>query len=250
MKLFRSFIVLFLFAFFGCGALIINYIVFPYISLFVKEEEKRKAYCNVIHTTWKFFCTMMQKAGTIKVELTNPEKIKNLKGKIIVANHPSYIDIVLLIGSVPNTICVAKKELKKNIFMGNIVKSLYLINDEESEKMLKNTVEILKEGYNIVIFPSGTRTQKNEPLKLHKGAALMALHTHCDIVPVHISCDYKFLAKHQKVYDAGEKPVTYTITINDEIKIEDFSKENLTQIQQRNRINETIKQKISASIQN
>ena len=78
----------------------------------------------------------------------------------------------------------------------------------------------------------------------------MALHTHCDIVPVHISCDYKFLAKHQKVYDAGEKPVTYTITINDEIKIEDFSKENLTQIQQRNRINETIKQKISASIQN
>ena len=250
MKLFRSFIVLFLFAFFGCGALIINYIVFPYISLFVKEEEKRKAYCNVIHKTWKFFCTMMQKAGAIKVELTNPEKIKNLKGKIIVANHPSYIDIVLLIGSVPNTICVAKKELKKNIFMGNIVKSLYLINDEESEKMLKNTVEILKEGYNIVIFPSGTRTQENEPLKLHKGAALMALHTHCDIVPVHISCDYKFLAKHQKVYDAGEKPVTYTITINDEIKIEDFSKENLTQIQQRNRINETIKQKISASIQN
>ena len=155
MKLFRSFIVLFLFAFFGCGALIINYIVFPYISLFVKEEEKRKAYCNVIHTTWKFFCTMMQKAGTIKVELTNPEKIKNLKGKIIVANHPSYIDIVLLIGSVPNTICVAKKELKKNIFMGNIVKSLYLINDEESEKMLKNTDEIHKEGYNIVIFSVG-----------------------------------------------------------------------------------------------
>ncbi len=250
MKLLRSFVVLFLFAFFGCGAIIINYFVFPFISLFSKQEEKRKRYCCVVHKTWKFFCSMMEKANSIKVEIKNSEKLKNLSGKIIVANHPSFIDIVLLIGAIPNTVCVAKKDLKKNIFMGNIVKSLYLINDENTDDLIKETIDILKEGYNIVVFPSGTRTLENEPLKLHKGAALMAIHSQADILPINISCDYKFLAKHQKIYDASDRPITYTITINDEIKIAEFLQGNLTSIQQRNRINEVIKEKISAVSKN
>ena len=89
---------------------------------------------------------------------------------------------------------------------------------------------------------------EGENLKLHKGAAMLALHTKTDIVPVNIHCDYKFLAKNEKIYDAGEKPVNYTISVNDTIKIEDFSKQNLTDIQQRNRINSAIKEKISACI--
>ena len=244
LKLWRSFVVVFLFAFFGAGAILINYIVFPYISVFIKKEERRQYYCKVVHKTWKFFCDFMKKTGTIKVVLNNPEKLNNLHGEIIVANHPSFIDIVLLIGLLPDTVCIAKKEIKKNIFMGNIVKLLYLINDEDNEQLLKDASEILSQGYNIVVFPTGTRTEEGKAIKLHKGAALMALHTKADVIPVHISCDYKFLAKHQKIYDAGIKPVTYTITVNEEIRTELFNKPELTNIQIRNRINTAIKERI------
>ena len=245
LKLWRSFVVVFLFAFFGAGAILINYIVFPYISVFIKKEERRQHYCKVVHKTWKFFCDLMKKTGTIKVVLTNPEKLNNLHGKIITANHPSFIDIVLLIGLLPDTVCIAKKEIKKNIFMGNIVKSLYLINDEDNEQLLKDASEILSQGYNIVVFPTGTRTEEGKAMKLHKGAALMALHTKADVIPVHINCDYRFLAKHQKVYDAGIKPVTYTITVNEKIRTEEFlNKPELTNIQIRNRINTAIKERI------
>lgn len=247
-RIFRGFKVLFLFAFFGTGALIINYFVFPAGKIFVKKEELRDFYCKVVHKTWKFFNNLMEKTGVIKILFKNCEQFKNIHGKIIVSNHPSYIDIVILIGSLPDTICIAKKELKKNFFMGNIVKSLFLINDENQEKMLKESADLLKNGYNIIIFPTGTRTIEGENLKLHKGAAMLALHTKTDIVPVNIHCDYKFLAKNEKIYDAGEKPVNYTISVNDTIKIEDFSKQNLTDIQQRNRINSAIKEKISACI--
>lgn len=248
LALWRSFIVLFLFAFFGVGALIISFLIFPYGSVFVKKERRKYFYSNVIHKTWKFFTAMMVKTGIIKVVIENAEKIENVRGKIIVANHPSFIDIVLLIGLLPDTVCIAKKELKKNFFMGNIVKSLYLINDEDNEKLLKESFEVLQKGFNIIIFPTGTRTVDTEELKLHKGASMIALHSKADILPVYINCDYKFLAKNQKIYDAGTKPVTYTITPNDEIKTEDFAKSNddLTKIQLRNRINQAIKEKISS----
>ena len=243
----RSFIVLFLFAFFGAGALLINYLIFPAASLFLPKKSHKSFYCGVVHKTWRFFNGMMQKTGIIKVDFVNSERLFDAKRKIIVANHPSFIDIVLLIGFLPDTICVAKKELKKNLFMGNIVKSLYLINDEDNEQLLADTVRVLENGYNIIIFPSGTRTVEGEDLKLHKGAALMALHSGADILPLNIHCDRKFLAKHQKIIDAGEKTINYTITANEPIRTNELlnSADDLTKIQLRNRLNNVIKEKIS-----
>ena len=247
LAIWRSFVVLFLFAFFGVGALIISFIIFPFGAVFVKKERRKRFYSGVIHKTWKFFTFLMQKSGIIKLVLTNGEKLENIRGKIIVANHPSFIDIVLLIGLLPDTVCIAKKELKNNIFMGNIVKSLYLINDEDNERLLRGAAAVLAAGFNIIIFPSGTRTVEGEELKLHKGAAMMALHTGADILPVYIHCDTKFLAKNQKIYEAGENPVTYTISLNEVIKIADFARTggDLTKIQLRNRINRAIKEQIS-----
>ena len=74
----------------------------------------------------------------------------------------------------------------------------------------------------------------------------MALHSGANLIPIHISCDTKFLAKHQKFYDAGEKTPTYTITVNNEIKISDFEEQKLSQIQKRNRVNQAIKEKIKS----
>lgn len=250
MRLWRMILISCLFSIFGIGAILFNYFIFPFISVFVKKEKRRQKYCNTIHKTWKYFTWLMQKTGLIKVIFTNPEKLEKLQGKIIVANHPSFIDIVILIGFLPKTLCIAKKEIKRNPFMGNIVKSLYLINDEDNEKMPEEAVEILNQGYNIIIFPTGTRTTENEDLKLHKGAAVMALHSCTDIIPIHIGCDFKFLAKHQKFYDAGDKTPTYTITVNKEIKISDFEGQNFTQIQKRNRVNQAIKEKIKSASMN
>lgn len=252
---FRGLAVVLQFAFFGAGALVINSLIFPCISVFVPKEKQRFLYCDVIHKAWNFFSNVMQKSGSISIDILNfPDALKNPDsrkyGKIIVANHPSFIDIVLLIGLLPKTVCIAKKELKKNLFMGNIVKSLYLINDEDNEKLLKDAVNLLSNGFNIIIFPTGTRTVEGEDMKLHKGAAMMALHSKADIIPVHIHCDYKFLAKHQKIYDAGEKAVKYTLTFNNQININEFfvNNSNLTDIKMRNRLNKLIKENISVSM--
>ena len=246
MKLWRSFVVLFSFVFFGAGSLFLGLVFFPVVSLFMKGEEKRNYLCNVVHKTWRFFTNFIEKNGSIKLNVSEKDLayLRSLRGKIIVSNHPSYIDILLIIGLIPNTLCMAKKELKKNLVMSNIVSSLYLINDEDKEKLKKEADEVLKQGYNIVIFPTGTRTLEGEDMKLHKGAAMIAINSDAEIVPLHISCDYKFLAKNQKIYDAGEKTVNYIITVNEKIVPSQYKKENLDDIKFRNLINSIIKERI------
>lgn len=245
-KYFRSCIVIFSFLFFGACSLILGFIVIPSMGLFIKKTNRRKSFCAVIHNLWAFFIGFMEKSGSIRFNLTQEQKqvLSNLKGSVIVANHPSYIDIVLLIGSIPNTLCIVKKEIKNNPVMSNIVKSTYLINDEENDTLQNESQEALNAGYNIVIFPTGTRTIEGEPMNLHSGAASIAMFAGAPIVPIHISCDYRFLAKHQKIYDAGEKPVNYCIKINETINIENFKTPDITDTKLRRRINAVIKERI------
>ena len=77
-------------------------------------------------------------------------------------------------------------------------------------------------GFNILIFPSGIRHKKEEQPKIRKGASLIALNAEKDIVPIIMYTNFDFLQIGQPFYDAGEKPVTYTIQALDKIDIKPF----------------------------
>ena len=140
-RFFRAFVVVFSFAFFGAGSLVLGLIIIPLMSLFIKKENRRKVFCRVVHNLWAFFSNFMQKTGSIKFNVTDEQKkfLTQLKGSVIVANHPSYIDIVLLIGLIPDTLCVVKNEI--NSFINeyyDMYTGLYL----KSKSFLKNIVKI------------------------------------------------------------------------------------------------------------
>ena len=53
--------------------------------------------------------------------------------------------------------------------MHNIVKSLYILNDVDYDEFQMETQAALEQGFNSIIFPTGTRTLPNEKIKIHKG---------------------------------------------------------------------------------
>ncbi len=242
MRILRAVLVILEMTFFALGAMFIGCVLFPLLGIFYKGSVRRRKFAKIIHDSWKFFIGVMEGSGEIKVHIDG--NLSDITGKIIVASHPSLIDIILLIGNMPPSLCLAKKSLLKNPFMRNIVKSLYIINDVEPEIFEKSATEALKDGYNIVIFPTGTRTLPGEDVKLHKGAAQIAIAAGVDIVPVRIETDYPFLIKNHSPLDAGTKPVNYKLTVLPEIKLSDFPPE-LTDIKLRNHITARIKECIN-----
>lgn len=227
---------------FALGALVIGCIIFPVLSIFYKKKERREKFAQIIHNSWKFFIFVIESTRIIRVK-ADPE-LFNVSGKIVAASHPSFIDIVLLIGLMPKSLCLAKKELLKNPVMRNIVKSLYIINDIDAEEFKKSAVEALGEGYNIIIFPTGTRTRPDEPVKIHKGAAQIAIASGVEIIPVKITTDYPFLIKNHFPLDAGAATVNYNLSVKPAIRLSDFEP-SLTEIKLRSRISEKIKELIS-----
>lgn len=242
MRIIRGFIVLIQMIIFALGALCIGLFIIPISAIFLKDVSHRKFCANVIHKAWKIFTIVMQKFGSIKVETIG--EYENIKGKVIVANHPSLIDIVLLIGLIPNSLCLAKKELLKNPVMYKIVKCLYIINDIDLDEFKEETKNALNNDFNIIIFPTGTRTLPNEEIKLHKGAAQIAINANVDIIPITIDTDYSVLRKNHFPLDCGSKTSLFKITRKNDIKITEFTSKELSEIKLRKLISEKIKEEI------
>ena len=221
MKYIRTFAVLFGFAAFYTGALILNFFVFPCIEIFARNNKKQY-YSQIIYTCWGLFVKFLEFIGILKINIKNKEKLQSIKNKIIVSTHPSYIDVLILMSLIPNSTCFVKKELMNSFFMKNIICDMFIPSGLELEDMKICTKKYLDEGFNMVIFPSGIRHRKDEYPKIRKGTALTAINANKNIVPVVMYTDFDFLQIGQSILDAGEKTVNYFIEVGQEINISDY----------------------------
>jgi len=65
---------------------------------------------------------MLRFLRLIDLEVLGAEKLKDGAGRLVVANHPSLLDVVLLMALVRRAQCVVKKELWESRYLGRLVR--------------------------------------------------------------------------------------------------------------------------------
>ena len=213
MKYIRSILAVFCFFIFGIGAVILNFLLFPFI------KNNKELCSDIIHYTWKFFVNLMMWIKLFRLDIKKLGKIKN---KVIVSTHPSFIDIVILIALIPRSTCFVKKELAHNPILKNLVTSIFITNEVELEELKSESKKMLDRGFNVIIFPSGIRHRRDEFPKIRKGASLVALNAGKNIVPVRMFSDRDFLFINQPFYAVSDRCVNFEIEQMREINIADF----------------------------
>jgi 1-acyl-sn-glycerol-3-phosphate acyltransferase len=214
------------FLFFSLGGLFLAVFVFPGINLYyANSKHPKKKYHRaqaVIHHTFRFFLWQMEALGIMKMEIAGIEKLNTNKAKLILANHPTLVDVVLLISIIKHTNCVVKKTLFRDPFLGGVVKAAGYINNIGTEAIVDDCVRALKDGDNLIIFPEGTRSVPGQEMKFQRGAAHIAARSGVDVVPVTITCDPPTLTKAQKWYHIPDRPFRLRAEVGDPLKIEDI----------------------------
>ena len=213
MKYIRSILAVFCFFIFGIGAVILNFLLFPFI------KNNKELCSDIIHNTWRFFVNLMMFLKLFRLDVKKLEKIEN---KVIVSTHPSFIDIVILIALIPRSTCFVKKELAHNPILKNLVTSIFITNKVELDELKSESKKMLDRGFNVIIFPSGIRHRRDEFPKIRKGASLVALNAGKNIVPVKVFSDRDFLFINQPFYAVSDRCVNFEIEQMREINIADF----------------------------
>lgn len=166
----------FCFAMFGLGGVFLTLFVFPLQKLLISDQDKKKQVARkTVHITFKFFIGLMGWCRIFQFDLAKAQQLKTLNGHLVLANHPSLIDVVVLISIIPNADCVVKAHLFKNPFLRGVVKNTGYISNADPEGLLKDCQASLAAGNNLIIFPEGTRTTPGKTLKFQRGAANIAL---------------------------------------------------------------------------
>lgn len=198
MSVLRGAAALFLFCLFGAGGVAIS-------PLMIVLRSPRR--CQpVVRALWIPLAALFKMFGIISVSAD--ESLRSLRGCVIAANHPSLIDVVLITALVPRTLFVAKASLLRNPFMAAAVKSASLPVDEN---LPEEAVSYLAEGWNILIFPEGTRSPlQGEMHHFRRGVAQLVLRTGVPLVCLGIGVSERILAKGQPPWDVGAERVRYS----------------------------------------
>jgi 1-acyl-sn-glycerol-3-phosphate acyltransferase len=221
---YRVFAKWFSFFIFGLGTLILVILVFPVMRLFLHPRDKFKKYGRrFVSRSMRFFVFLMHLMGIVNLEAGSREVFRNLSSKIVVANHPSLLDVVMLFSLIPNADCIVNSSLSYNIVRGIILK-LYILNSLDFENLSRSCSESLRQGNCIIIFPEGTRTPRTGKIIVKKGAARLSLACGCGIIPVHIGGTDKYgLGKHDPwtAFNSRDKYV-YSVSMGNEISPEKY----------------------------
>jgi len=216
------------FLIFGLGGLIFPLVARPLLWLFVRDTAKRNRLGKTcIHYSFRAFVEIMQFLGVLKYKVSGLEQLST-SGNLILANHPTLIDVVMLIAFIKNADCVVKSSLLKNpATSGPILMAGYIANDSPLA-VVEQAAHSLKQGNNVIIFPEGTRTTRNEALKLKRGAANIALTAQTEITPVIIHCNPSALSKEHHWYEAANSRFEISIDIKHTINIDSFAQNERT----------------------
>lgn len=135
------------------------------------------------------------------IEYTGLENIPNGGGYMLISNHRSNIDPIILAGKVKEPICyMGKAELFKNPITAFIFRKVNAFPVERGKgdtSAIDTSVEIISNRKILGIFPEGTRSKDGVPLRPKSGAALIAKLSYADVLPcsIYYSNKGKFRSK-------------------------------------------------------
>ena len=176
------------------------------------------------------YSNVLLKKLKIEVKVLNPEKVPSSGQYLLVSNHRSVIDpLIIELATQNSTIFghwISKKELYNSFFFGLFVKNAgTILVDRDKASMagfFSDIKQCVKSGDSIYIFPEGTRNKSDKEIGEFKdGSRIIAVKNRLDILPVYIktNADQELMSSLKD----GKNPRVIEVEFGDIISYRDKS---------------------------
>jgi 1-acyl-sn-glycerol-3-phosphate acyltransferase len=201
---------------FGAGALLIALGLFPLVRCLPGDHERRAQ--RLVHLGFRAWIRLASGLGLFRVAWRGRERLRQPRGAVIVANHPTLIDVVLLIACLPQADCVVKRAAWRNPFLRWVVAGAGYVRNDDARGTVEACAARLRRGRCLVLFPEGTRSPRLGLHPFRRGAAHAALRSGAPLLPVVITCDPPTLMKGQRWYDVPDRTPRFTLAVGAPIR--------------------------------
>ncbi|KFX71393.1 acyltransferase [Pseudomonas taeanensis MS-3] len=205
------------FALFGIGGVLLRVLIFPLLALLPGNREARRTRARAtVSGAFRAFVQFMFHSGVLTYEVEGVERLGR-PGQMVIANHPSLVDVVVLIAFIRDANCVVKQSLWDNPCMRGPIRSAEYISNSGSLDMLDEAATALRDGQTLIVFPEGTRTTPGQSPEFHRGAAAIAVRGARIVTPVVISVSPTTLTKAEPWYSIPRRRFHVRLRVGEDI---------------------------------
>ncbi|MFO0635021.1 MAG: lysophospholipid acyltransferase family protein [Nannocystaceae bacterium] len=204
----------------GFGA-VLAYVLLPLQLLGVRGEDARVAAAQALLHRWsRRYLRFMQALHVARPDYPAlPEVLTRPGAVVVVANHPSLLDVVFMMAALPRITYVAKQSWIDSPLVGRLLRSCGHIaaprgkTPADGAIALDRMIGALQADRALLVFPEGTRSPRHGLLPFQRGAFEAAVRAGVPLVPCVLDVDPPMLRKEQPWYDVADRTIAYRMRV-------------------------------------
>lgn len=196
----------------GLGSLAWNGVAFALYPLLPRPLGRRIGRAAIAHG-YALYWRVAALTGMLTLHADALDELRDEPGLVVVANHPSMLDALMLVARLPRAACVMKASLMRNPFLAAGARLARYIRNDTPSGLVRLAVEDLKAGGQLVLFPEGTRTTKHPVNPFRPGFTLIAKMAKVPIQTVFIDTDSPYLGKGWPLWQLPPLPIVFSVRL-------------------------------------
>lgn len=187
-----------MFIFFGLSSAVMSALAVPIYSIVVRDPARRaRGVRRMVRRAMRGYVDGLRALRLIDLEVSGLERAAT-PGALVVANHPSLIDALILLAYLDDAIVIAKPALRANPFLSASIRGANYVVNDDAVALIDACRARIDAGQTLLLFPECTRTALDGAVRLRRGAAQVAVRSGCPVVPVTIVFSEPLLTKQSR----------------------------------------------------
>lgn len=169
---------------------------------------------HVVAVSYRAFWGMASFFGLMEVDSQALDRLNDEPtGLVVVANHPSMVDAMLIVARLRRGVCIMKGDLMRNVFLGAGARLARYIPNDSPRTMLRHAIANLRDGAQLVMFPEGTRTGEGVLNAFRPGVTAIAHRAGVPIQTVFIETESPYLRKGWPIWRMPPFPMVFRVRL-------------------------------------
>ena len=160
---------------------------------------------------YRCFWRIAAASRMLKLDADVLDTLRDEPGLIVVANHPSMLDALMLVARLPRSACIMKSSLVRNPLLGPGARLARYIRNDSAYGMIQCAVKDLQDGGQLVLFPEGTRTTRSPINPFHASFAIIAKRAQAPVQAVFIDTVSPYLGKGWPLWRLPPLPIRFVV---------------------------------------
>jgi 1-acyl-sn-glycerol-3-phosphate acyltransferase len=235
------------FAVFGVGAVFVSLL---FIALLVVPRRVRQGPARaLVRVSFRSFLRFMAMLRVFDFDLDREglARLGSAGRRVIVANHPTLLDVIVLLAYVNQASCVVKRRVWRNPFLAAAVRAANYVPNDDFTQLLRDSDAALTRHEPLIVFPEATRSVPGEPLRLQRGAATIALESDAVVDIVHFRCEPVLLTKGDAWYRVPARRPCLAVKVGASLRAREYLRGGASRSVAARRLTQALQQELRSS---